>query len=197
MNRNRQRLIEALVFFGQTVKYPSKMMIYKLLAEVDFRHFKATGVPVTHLQYEAWKRGPVPSELHREISAPKEDIVLPVDMASALSIEKVDCGTADDGSKKIMFLFHPKRKANLKVFSPRQQEILRQVVEIYKTATPTEASRASHEPGTPWAETVGRHRREGDIIDYLDFIEKSTPVSKEEAREMIDELRAFDKNYGE
>jgi len=195
MDRHRQKLLEAMIFFAESVKYPSKMMMYKLLAELDFRHFKATGLPVTNLQYEAWKRGPVPKELHKEISPQKDEIVLPNDFGEGLWVEKVDCDT-HDGSKKTMFLFHPRRKPHLNVFSPRQQEILKQVADIYKTATPTEASKASHEPGTPWTITVQKcGDKEGAIIDFLDFLDKKSPVTRDEAREMIEEMRAFQRNY--
>ena len=79
-NKYRQILLEAILFFTQKgkIKYPSKTMIYKLLAEVDFRHFQETGQKVTNLKYLAYPYGPVPAEFNNEITCDKE-IIVPTD----------------------------------------------------------------------------------------------------------------------
>ena len=99
-----------------------------------------------------------------------------------------------DGQVHYGFRFHPKRKPDLKVFTPRQQNILKEVIEIYKFATATQASEASHERDMPWTKTV-RLKGEGAIIEYLDQLTEKSPVSKEEAQEMMDEIHAFQKTY--
>jgi uncharacterized phage-associated protein len=190
---NRQKLLEAIVYFSKGIKNPTKMMMYKLLAELDFRHFEETGMPVTNLEYVAWKRGPVPKGLHEEITE-GEQLILPKDFSDSLGCEKSEIET-ESGQKIRMFLFRHKRKPNLKVFSPRQQRILKEVAEIYKYATATEASKASHEPGKPWTKTIKKYGREGDVIDYTDQLTEKSPVSKQEATEMMEEMRAFLSNY--
>lgn len=192
VNPYRRKLIEAMVYFAKHVKNPTKTMMYKLLAELDFRHFEQTGLPVTNLAYEAWKRGPVPKSLDTEITV-DNDVELPADLAEALDCEKGEWDTKD-GEKKPRFVFHSKRAPNLKVFSPRQQKILKEVAEIYQYSTASQASQASHEREMPWAKTV-KEKGEGAVIDYLDQLTTKSPVSKEEAREMMEEILAFQKTY--
>ena len=192
INPYRQKLIEAMVYFAKKVKNPTKMMMYKLLAELDFRHFEQTGLPVTNLEYEAWRLGPVPKSLDKEITA-DDDIELPDDLAEALDCEKGEWETRE-GEKKPKFVFHAKRAPNLKVFSPRQQKVLKEVADIYRYATATQASKASHEKDMPWTKTIIK-KGEGAVIDYLDQLTNKSPVSKEEAREMMEEIVAFQKTY--
>ncbi|MEK6756417.1 MAG: Panacea domain-containing protein [Bacteroidota bacterium] len=188
MDKFRKRLLEALIFFAREVKSPTKMMLFKLLAELDFRHFKEKGYPVTNLEYEAWPMGPVPREFNREISTEK-DLVIPNDFADALVCERFEFEKSD-GSLGFGFKFYAKRKPDLSVFSPRQQRILKEVSEIYKNASATEASKASHEPGQPWTQTSP-----GEIIDLVRSIKLKKPLTDEEAREMMEEIAAFHKTY--
>lgn len=48
------------MFFSQKrkIRNPSKMMMYKLLAQMDFMHFQATGLPILNLDYTAFPWGP-------------------------------------------------------------------------------------------------------------------------------------------
>ncbi len=194
---NVERVIEAMLFFSSKVKYPSKTMLFKLLAELDFRHFRETGVPVTNLEYNAWKYGPVAPDLFEAISKERNfeserEIILTGEFGEALSCEKKE-REKDFDNQSAMYLFRPKRKANLKKFTPRQQRILKEVVEIYKNATPGQASKGSHEADMPWAHTVAKYGRENVPIDYLDLIDTKTTVTKEEAKEMIREAKAAKK----
>ncbi len=189
----RQKLIEAMVFFAKNVKHPTKTMMYKLLAELDFRHFEKTGLPVTNLDYQAWKKGPVPKKLHNEITK-GDDLVLPEDIAEALACDKTE-SIADDGKKLRKFTFLAKRLPNLTLFSPRQQKILKEVAEIYKNVSATIASKASHEPDKPWSKAVKRMGKEDVPIIYSDVASTKTPVTEEEAEEMVKEILAFQHTY--
>jgi len=193
-NPYRQRLIEAMVYFSKKVRKPTKMMMYKLLAELDFRHFKQTGMPVTNLEYEAWKRGPVPRSLNEEITDQK-DVILPPDLAEALDCAKTDWETSD-GEKRVEFRFKAKRQPNLSIFTPRQKQILKDVAFIYSNATATMASNASHEVDTPWTKTV-QEKGEGAVIDYLDQLDENSPVDREDAQERMKEIKAFHETYSQ
>ena len=188
MNNPRKRLLEAIVFFSREVKNPTKMMMYKLLAELDFRHFEEKGYPVTDLEYTAWKMGPVPADLDKELSHNK-DVILPRDFVDSLSCEKYEF-EKKDGTKAHGFRFRAKRKPDLSVFSLREQRILREVADIYKTATATEASIASHEKDKPWIKTP-----EGQLIDLVETIKLKAAITKEEAREIMRERAGFHRTY--
>jgi uncharacterized phage-associated protein len=195
LNINRERLLEALLYFSKNLKYPTKMMIFKVLAELDFRHFKETGLPVTNLEYSAWKFGPVPEVLNKEFTDKKNDeIIIPADFSNSLTCVKEDWETKK-GEPRKTFKFKAKRKPNLEVFTPRQQKILEDVLIIYKTASPSTASKASHEKNTPWYITVKKKGKEGELIDYFDLLDSNSKITKEEAIEMVREVSAFQYNY--
>lgn len=172
------------------------MMMYKMLAKFDYLHYEETGLPATSLEYESWEKGDVPAEFHREITK-GEDVILPEYMQDSLSVSK-EIFTLPDGKRGVEFGFHPKRgrTPNLKVFTPRQQRILKKVIDMFKEAPAWMASEASHEPNTPWSRTVkaeGRNKKI-DLIKYAD-LDKS--INLELAKEKIEEMKALVANYGE
>ncbi len=192
-NVYRQRIIEAIVYFSNKVKKPNKTVIYKMLATLDFRHFAKTGFPVTELEYEAYKRGPVPAKLHKEITVGK-DVILPKDFAEALICMKSEYGKTD-GSIGTEFIFRPKRKPNLEIFTPRQIDIMQEVVDIYLEANARMASDASHEKNTPWYITVKLMGKEGELIDMVETIKLEKPIAKEIIRKKLEEKMAMVYNY--
>lgn len=193
---NRNKIIEAIVYFSKALKYPSKMMIYKVLAELDYRHFLETGLPVTNLEYFAWKWGPVPKDFDKEISDRKQDIIcIPKDFTNSIYVDTREWVNKKTGEDCKMFLFKSKRKPNLEIFSPRQKKILDQVAAIYKDATPTQASQASHEKDKPWQKTIALKGREGDLIDFFEILPKNSKIDKDEAKERLNEILAFTHNY--
>jgi uncharacterized phage-associated protein len=80
ISRNREKLINAIIFFASNTEHCSKVKLFKLLYLLDFAHFRETGRSVTGLDYRALKMGPVPLELMQEW----ED--LEADMAKAIDI---------------------------------------------------------------------------------------------------------------
>jgi uncharacterized phage-associated protein len=62
----RQRLLQAVVFFASRTQHCGKIKLFKLLYLLDFEHFRQTGKSATGLDYAAWKFGPVPIELMEE-----------------------------------------------------------------------------------------------------------------------------------
>lgn len=169
------------------------MMMYKLLAELDFRHFRETGLTVTNLEYKAFPKGPVPEDFQKEITR-KNKLVLPPDFVDSLYCDAVEF-IGVDGKEYKGFMYRARRKPNLKLFSPRQQKILQQVADIYRDATATEASDASHERGTPWTITIAK-KGERATIDLFETLELIKPLTREIAEERLKERQALIYNYG-
>ena len=71
---NRQRLINAVVFFAKNTNYCGKIKLFKLLYLLDFEHFRQTGKSVTGFSYQAWKFGPVPIDLMAEWEQMEPDL---------------------------------------------------------------------------------------------------------------------------
>lgn len=71
---NRNRLINAIVFFAENTQFCGKIKLFKLLYLLDFEHFRQTGKSVTGFEYQAWKFGPVPVELMEEWEELSDDL---------------------------------------------------------------------------------------------------------------------------
>jgi uncharacterized phage-associated protein len=82
INRDRQKLINAVIFFANNVEKCGKVKLFKLMYFLDFEHYKITGRNVTSMDYYAWKMGPVPTALFDEINSPEPD------MAEAILFEE-------------------------------------------------------------------------------------------------------------
>src|SRR4030042_4938630 len=73
-NHNREKLLNALVYFSKNTRSCGKTKLFKLLYFLDFIHFRETGKSVTGLNYYAWEKGPVPQDLFFELEQPDADL---------------------------------------------------------------------------------------------------------------------------
>lgn len=89
IHTNREKLINAIVFFASNTKYCGKVKLFKLLYLLDFNHFRETGRSVTDMDYLAWKMGPVPSELVQEWDEPEADLTKALDIVPIKVIDHV------------------------------------------------------------------------------------------------------------
>jgi uncharacterized phage-associated protein len=80
-NRNREKFIQAILYFANNTRALGKVKLFKLLYLLDFEHFRQTGRSVTGMEYRAWKMGPVPAELVQQWDD------LDDDLAAAIRIE--------------------------------------------------------------------------------------------------------------
>jgi len=81
VTHEREKLINAILYFAHNTKHCGKIKLIKLLYLLDFEHFRQTGRSVTGMDYRAWKMGPVPFTLYQEWDDPE------VDLAQAITIE--------------------------------------------------------------------------------------------------------------
>lgn len=81
LTHEREKLINAIIYFAQHTKHLGKIKLFKLLYLLDFEHFRMTGRGVTGLDYHAWKYGPVPVALNQEWEE------LEADLAAAITIQ--------------------------------------------------------------------------------------------------------------
>jgi uncharacterized phage-associated protein len=80
ISRNREKLINAVVYFASNTRHCGKVKLFKLLYLLDFTHFRETGRSVTGLDYRAWKMGPVPLELMQEWEELESDMAHAIDI---------------------------------------------------------------------------------------------------------------------
>ena len=181
----KDKLINAILYFSQNVKYSTITKIFKLLYFLDFSHFKQIGRPVTNKIYYAWKFGPVPKDIWFDIQSGdfekefvKDICILPF----------------DEESEKQGFVIKPKRKPILDMFTPREKKIMDQIIFIYKDITPTQISEISHLKNQPWDKTL-KTKGEGKEIDYMLAIDSDALIDEEEAKMRLTEREEMFDNY--
>lgn len=86
-SHEREKLINAAIYFASNTAYCGKTKLIKLLYLLDFEHFRQTGRSVTGLEYRAWKLGPVPTVLFQEWMAPEPDFAAALDIVPEKVIE--------------------------------------------------------------------------------------------------------------
>lgn len=139
-NSSRQKLINAIVFFASNTQYCGKIKLFKLLYLLDFEHFSQTGKSVTGFEYQAWKFGPVPTDLMEEW----ED--LSPDMAQAVHIE----------SEKVIDFERQAVKVNTGVvfddsyFTPRELRIMQTISDKYHKTYSPKMIDVTHEQNGAW-----------------------------------------------
>jgi uncharacterized phage-associated protein len=115
----RQRLLQAVVFFASYTQHCGKIKLFKLLYLLDFEHFRQTGKSATGLDYQAWKFGPVPIDLMEEWEDMAPDLASLVHIAEEKVIDyERQSVRVNDGVQ-----FDPEP------FSPRQLRIMHALAE--------------------------------------------------------------------
>jgi uncharacterized phage-associated protein len=176
--RQRKKLINAIIYFAQNTEFCHKLKLMKLLYYLDFWHFKETGKSVTGLNYKAWKMGPVPPQLYHEIE-PENN---PSDIQESLSIENEEFENGNGRFLKIV----PRKEFNEKIFSQRELEILEKVALVFKDAKANEMSDCTHLKNSPWYKTK-KEKGESAWIDYLLALDdEDNSLSPDEVKERLE-----------
>lgn len=185
----RQKLFDAIVYFCSNTKRCGLVKLFKLLYYTDMLHFRETGRSVTGLAYDAWKFGPVPAALYREIKH------APHDLGNVVRIESPPTSDVSDTAPTHTKII-PKLQRQLSFLTAREKRIIAEVAEIFRDVTAEQISDISHARNGPW-DRAWRHGS-GSSIDFFDSINLrlgtgvAVPLDelKERAEEM-DEVMGF------
>lgn len=139
IEHNREKLINAIIYFINNTKSCGKTKLFKLLYYLDFMHFRETGRSVTGLDYYAWQFGPVPKALAEEIKSPKPDL------NASISIQE---------NNTDFTVMKPKKKFDDTFLTKRELRLLANVAFIFKNAKAEDMVEASHLPNHPWDRTI-------------------------------------------
>src|SRR6266478_5627898 len=86
VSRDREKLINAIIYFLRETKHCHTLKLFKLLNFSDFEHFRQTGRTIFGLDYRALPKGPVPTQLNNELKRGGND-----DLRAAIALwEKRD-----------------------------------------------------------------------------------------------------------
>ncbi len=169
ISHDREKLINAIIFFVQNTEKCGKIKLFKLLYFLDFEHFKATGRSVTGLDYYAWPKGPVPRALHEEIDNPKPD------MAQSIRFGQ----RAIRQGKQSMLSVDPLVPFAERNFSKREMRLLRDLAEEYRESDAEEMVEVTHLENKPWDRIYVQKGLKQALIPY------ELAVRPDEVREVM------------
>jgi uncharacterized phage-associated protein len=156
---NNEKIGNALRYFAQHIPYLPSMKAIKLLFFLDLYAILEKGVPITWLEYKAWKFGPVPSSIWAEL----RHGVITVDHAIG------DCSLDDyldiqrfenEVSGNIEINLKAKGEFDDGEFSAFEMELLSRVVAQFGHLTGYQLSQLSHQKDGPWDKAVHLHQLE-------------------------------------
>lgn len=154
ITHEREKLINAIIYFSQNTTKCHKIKLFKLLYFLDFEHYKITGRSVTGLQYSAWKFGPVPTMLYEEIDSPSPDL------ASAVNF------TLEIGSRLQKLIIKPIEGFNASIFSRRELRLLESLACEFEHANGDDMIEATHLENAPWDRVFNKEGKPQAVIPY-------------------------------
>lgn len=163
ISRNREKLINAVVYFASNTQHCGKVKLFKLLYLLDFAHFREAGRSVTGLDYRAWKMGPVPFELMQEWDE------LESDMARAVNIvpEKV----IDFIRERVV----PKVAFDDSLFTRRELRLMQEISTNFANELTKPLIGFTHEERGPWDKIWDGGRGNNERIPYTLALPDSDP----------------------
>lgn len=183
--RNRERLINALVYFSKETLYAGKTKLFKLLYAMDFEHYRETGQSVTGLDYKAWDQGPVPDHLFHEMKGPN------VDFNNALRKRIKKYPNGFEGEE-----YEPKVEFDDIFFSPFQVDLLEKLSKNYFKSTAKEMSKESHECFGCWDKVYNIDNNVSGDIPYSLILDRQNSDRDKEIRLLSKEYQEMLYNYG-
>ena len=175
----RQKLINAVVFFAANTKFCGKIKLFKLLYLMDFEHFSQTGKNITGFEYQAWKFGPVPTDLMEEWEEFGQDLAQAVHIQSekVIDYERQTVIVNDD----VTFNDEP--------FTPRQLKIMQVLANEYReTYSPTMID-VTHEQNGAWDRVWQNGLGSKKTIPY------SLVLANDETRDELIKIGALQRMY--
>jgi hypothetical protein len=157
ISREREKLINAIIYFVRMTKHCHTLKLFKLLNLLDFEHFRQTGRTVTGLEYAAFENGPVPPELFEEIKRGGD-----ADLKAAIIIQSYRDQMTNELLRRDI---KPKLAFTKKIFTKRELAIMARLVLLFHDVRGADMSEFSHLKGLPWRAVYRNGEGEGRIID--------------------------------
>lgn len=166
--------------FAAQIPHLSLTKLLKLLYITDETAMRETGTPITWLEYQVWKHGPVPAEIYQEV---KHGVKLTIgrhliSLDEYVQIKKQE-SPKRPGQEEVFIA--AKGKDDLSKLSAYEVELLNRVIQQFGNMNATELIDYLHEEGSLWHKAVQEHKLDTNfelfqntsncIIDFSDLIE--------------------------
>jgi len=180
IDHQRDKLINAIIFFARNTQSCHKVKLFKLLYFLDFEHYSLTGRSVTGLEYYSYPKGPYPKALNGELTSP-----LP-DMKAHIQFEKIPF----QGGEKLNIF--PMKEFDSSHLSKRELRIMEGLAQEYKFANAADMIEETHLENSPWHQIYEVEKKEFALIPYELALKKQ---EKEEIKQHLEESQEFWQAY--
>ena len=178
--RDREKLINAIIYFARETKHCHTLKLFKLLNCSDFEHFRQTGRTIFGLQYRALPKGPVPTELLGEIERGGGK-----DLKAAINLTEIRGQITGELKRRDL---KPRIAFDKKWFTPRELKVLARIAELFRDLKADDMSEFSHENKKPWASVYQNGKGQGQVISP-DLVFDAEPLMHEVPSIDRDELK--------
>ena len=182
INHDREKLINAIVYFAKNTNFCGKTKLFKLLYLLDFEHFRDIGKSVTGLEYYAWENGPVPKALYNEMRSPKRDLG-----------EKISVDSIKTQHENPLMLTSAKTNFDPSHFTKRELCLLQDLSQQFQNHKADEISEVTHFENQPWHTVFYKEDGQNKKIPYEYALRENEKESMEhviaEDREMLNNYR--------
>ena len=184
--RQRLKMLNALIYFSEEVIWPGKVKLFKLLYFLDFIHFEQTGRSVTGLTYNAWPMGPVPEAVNDEWENPSPDF-----------IEHVTRFNYGLKTGKERHAIKPRKAFRPEIFTERELGLMELLAKRHFRHVAEDMTDASHFETGPWDEIYKvQGHKQAEIPYELALLRRGNPEDME-VLEMAKEYEEIMSNYGQ
>lgn len=184
VTREREKLLNTLIYFSVNVPNAGKTKLFKLLNYLDFLHFEKTGRSVTGLVYQAWERGPVPHELFNELKAPKPDF--------NAHLLKREVRLSENCTRQTL---SARKRFDEKFFSSFELELMGQLAKKHFNDTAEQMTEMSHFKTGPWHEVYEVQGNISGVIPYELVLLRRGNEKDMEILELAQEFQEIKSNY--
>lgn len=180
ITHDRERLINAIIYFAKNTKHCGITKLMKLLFLLDFDHFKLTGRSVTGQDYFAYPKGPVPGEIHDELTGDFGD-----DLAATITIVPERMYDHERLTVKAVGGFDPS------LFSNRELRLLETISKEYHEHHSKQMVKVTHAENGVWDQVYAKGAGNRLRIPYeLSLPEASHPELMIEKAKEFSALKA-------
>lgn len=155
-SRDREKLINAVIYFLRETKHCHTLKLFKLLNFSDFEHFRQTGRTIFGLDYRALPMGPVPTQLNDELKQGGR-----ADLKAAVALWQERDDLTNELLRRVL---KPKVTFDSKFFTKRELSVLARIAEFFKELKAEDMSEFSHMKHLPWAQVYQGGKGTGKVI---------------------------------
>jgi uncharacterized phage-associated protein len=156
VSRDREKLINAIIYFVRETNHCHTLKLFKLLNFSDFEHFRQTGRTIFRLEYRALPKGPVPTDLLEEMKRGGGQ-----DLKAAINLTEIKDDITGELKRRDL---KPRIAFDKKWFTPRELKVLARVAEFFRDLKADDMSEFSHKNNKPWASVYQNGKGQGQII---------------------------------